>query len=86
VAETDVSLFRNGTGHAERLQAFADGSSRVASGFDACFNCKRNAEGVSPNRVVERDGLNAFHNRFNVNTLFGAKGFCFFETCNAGFG
>ena len=59
VAEADLALLGDGTGHAERLQAHADRFGRFSGGLHALFQRDARAEGVRPDGVVKRDGLHA---------------------------
>ena len=72
VSETYFTLVRNGTGNAETLQTFADGFGGLAGLLAVLLNCDCTADGISPDRVIESDRLNAFHDRFNVDAFIQA--------------
>ena len=57
VAEADLTVFGDGTGNAERLQADTDRGSRVGRLLAAGLQRDRRADGVCPNGVFKADGL-----------------------------
>ena len=83
MTEADFSLLCNRTGDAECLQADTDSGCCVRCVFDAFFESNRNAEGISPNCVVECDRLNALYDAFNINAFFFAKSLRVFKACDA---
>ena len=69
VAETDLSVLGDRAGDAERLQADADGSSRIRRVGAARLDSDRRADGVCPDRVLKADGLGAAHDLVAVYAL-----------------
>ena len=68
VAETYLAAVSDGAGDAERLQSFADCSSRFRCCAAVLLDCDRGAYRVSPLRVFETDRLNAFYKMINIKT------------------
>ena len=69
VAQANLTLFSNRAGDGESFQAFADGSSAVSSALQAALDSNGSAQGVSPDGVIEADGLDAADDLIAVNAL-----------------
>ena len=69
VAQTNLTLVGNGTGDAERLEAFADALGSLGSGLDALLQRDGGAQLVGPLRVFKGDGLDALDDLVGVNAL-----------------
>ena len=72
VAETDFAVFRDRARNAERLQTDADCFGGVRGFFAVFLDCDCTAYGISPDGVVERDGLDTFYDCVAVNAFVQA--------------
>src|SRR5699024_5526613 len=69
VAQADVALLSNRAGDGESLQALADGGSAGGGIGQAALDGDGGAQGVSPDGVVEADGLHAADDLVAVDAL-----------------
>ncbi len=69
VTETNLSLISNRTGDTESLEALSDSSSSVSSSCAALLYSDSAAYSVSPLCIFKADGLNAFNQLVDVQTL-----------------
>ena len=69
MTETDFALVGDAAGNAERLQADADALGGFRGGLYAFLKRDRAADGVRPNRVLERYYLYALDDFFDVDFL-----------------
>ncbi len=83
MAQTDFALLCNGAGNRERFQPYADFFSRFYGGFHAGFQADGAAECVSPDRIVERNGLNALHDLFDIYPFGKAEAAGVFQAAKA---
>ena len=76
MAQADLTLLCNRAGDGESFQAFADGSSAVSSALQAALDSDGGAQGVSPDSVIEADGLDAADDLVAVDALGQAASRC----------
>ena len=72
VAQADLAVLGNGAGHAEGLQADADGGSGIRRVGGVLLHSDGAAKGVGPLGVLKRDGLDVLGDLIGVETEIGA--------------
>ena len=69
VPEADLAVFRHRAGDTERLQAFADGFSRISRFSATLLQSDRRAQHIGPLRVLEADVLDTVADVVRVEAL-----------------
>ena len=83
MAETNLTVFSNGSGDTESLETDTDSGSSVSSLGAALLDCDSSAYSVSPLCVFERDRLGFFDDLVRINALSIANFFAFVDGRNA---
>ena len=83
VADTDLTLIRDGTGDAERLQAAANAAGRVGGGLYAFLERDGRAQFIRPLDVFKADGLSALDDLVSIHAASIVESLDFLEILEA---